>query len=212
MSLDVSQVKSQVADALRSKNGASTAGMVRSGSFGVDRPHSSPIMPMVFGGAVLIGITGMFLLMRPNQAVQQSNTGQAQIDQAMAMLANQQAINDKLLQGQQELSKTIIENAKPDHTTILCIGSRVCPGNAPSDGGVMVTPSEPPVDQPYETQSVSYVSDVDRAWQQHYLRMREGNPVLFSNTWNVCTANWQRFDKEVNCPNLAHVINGEVSQ
>lgn len=129
--MNVAEVKDQVASRVAEKRGLS-GGLTRSGSFGADTPQLSKLTPFLIGGS-LLGLAG-WLFLRP-APVPTSDTGNAQIDQAMGMLQQQQDINRELLKGQQELNAQMIRaqsQAKQQQPSVTCILA-VCPGTGKTE-------------------------------------------------------------------------------
>lgn len=199
--MTVSDIRSQVKTLLDER---------RSGAATGNSPAIKPQFLLVGLGAGLIG----WLLLRPtpSQTAPAADTGNAQIDQAMQMLQQQQDINRELLKGQQELNAQMIEaqsKAKTVQPSINCFFA-VCPGTGKQEATpdqqyaivgegirtarvnpsqvlpqIMQAPTVPPVPQPTPQPYNAIQVSASTVAEQEYQRLSRAlieNPELFYNT------------------------------
>lgn len=127
--MSLSDMKSELSSLLAQKRGGA---MTQSGG------QSLKLTPIVVGGSAAVMFAAGVMMLLPKGgpkpiAVNPQDT--AQQEMALQFMARQQAINEKLLIGQQELSAQMIEaqsKTKPVQPNITCLLA-ICPGTGKSE-------------------------------------------------------------------------------
>lgn len=125
--MSVSDIKSEVAALLEQRRGENSLAPSSSGSL------AAFFKPQILLPVLGVGLLGWLVFKPPTRIITAADTGNAQIDQAMGMLQQQQDINRELLQGQQELNAQMIQaqsKAKAVQPNINCWFSIVCPSGS----------------------------------------------------------------------------------
>jgi hypothetical protein len=127
--MTISNLKNELSDLLSQKRGEAITS---------SKGRSLKLTPIVVGSGAAVLVAGAVMLMPKGgtpQPVAVNPQDTAQQEMALQFMARQQAINEKLLIGQQELSAQMIEaqsKAKPVQPNITCLLA-ICPGTGKSE-------------------------------------------------------------------------------